>query len=378
MKQNGKILQSLKKEIENIRQLIITSILLAIGVDSLATGLLVFLGIEQKALILIIVGTVLSCAAIVYFLLTNISNLDKDVKFEGFIIYNNDTKELLPVSRYDISEDMVWYLNAACVENKALKTLWYSEPINNFKIVGGKPGQRALAISTHSGALLIELIEYCVIEQLSLHLSEYFNNSNLKATEELSRKDIPDILLENRFLKLFSEDMQSRELFVKSLEKERPKDGRVVAAYHPSGAIYKEFDLVLPANSKVKRINKNQIVIETNMFTLSICCLFGGFSTVFPRGFKKDYLKIQDNHKIHTYQFNIEISIKFKIRSFFLSNKWNYYMWADDFVERIGNYMSKDIYFTKINWETVSTLLRCQSILLINSKESKEHEQNSK
>lgn len=375
MKQSRKILQALQNEREITRQLIVTSVFIAMGVDSFVTGLLVVLGLDKQAITLLVVGAILSLVAIIYFLLSNINKLDKNIEFTGFVIYKHETKELFQVSQYEISEDMVRYLDAACVENKALKTLWDAEPINKFKIVGGKPGERALAISTHSGALFIELIEYCIVEQLSLHLSAYFNNSNLNAVEKLSRKDIPDILLNNRFLKLFSEDMQNRELFVeRSEDKKAPLNGKIVSAYHPSGAIYKEFDLILPTKSKVKRINKNQIVIETNMFSLSISCLFGGFSTNLPRNFEKYYLGIQDHNKNHVYQFNVEITIKFKARSFFLPNKWDYYTWADDFIERMDNYLSKDTYFQKINWATVSTLLRCNNLLLANSKEKNSSE----
>jgi len=78
--------------------------------------------------------------------------------------------------------------------------------------------------------------------------------------QEYGRNSIPDILLQNRFLRLFSEDMDNPEAFV-----ERPSsiscDGKVVYAMGKNRAIYSYFSLALPENSKVYR-HENEIVIE--------------------------------------------------------------------------------------------------------------------
>jgi hypothetical protein len=55
---------------------------------------------------------------------------------------------------------MVMYLNSACAENQALKKLWNGESIGRIKIVGGKPGEQAIGITTHSGALFVELFDH--------------------------------------------------------------------------------------------------------------------------------------------------------------------------------------------------------------------------
>lgn len=369
------ILQSLQKEKENTKQLILTSVFLAIGVDSLTTGLLNLLGLDLQAHLMVFVGLLLVIVAIIYNLIYGISRLDKEAKFEGFVIYNSETKEIVPVNRYEVSEDMVKYLKAAFIENKAMKTLWDKEPINKFCFVGGKEGERVKAITTDSGALFIELMEYCIIEQLSLHLSSYFTNSNLKKTVELSRSDIPDILLDNRFMKLFSEDMKNRELFIEEFNEDTPLNGKIVSAYHSSGAVFNEFDLILPKKSRVKRISKNQILIETNMFSLSVMCLFGGFGAVLPRDFEKNYIGLANDGRFNSYSFNVEISIRFKFASFFFPSKWSYYNWADEFVERIEEYISNEAYFQHINWETASTIIRCQDI--INKEKAMEGSENS-
>lgn len=63
----------------------------------------------------------MSLGAVAYYFISSVRKLKKEIKFEGFLIYKPKSKELVPIESYEISEDMVKYLNAAFVENKALK-----------------------------------------------------------------------------------------------------------------------------------------------------------------------------------------------------------------------------------------------------------------
>ena len=103
--------------------------------------------------------------------------MNQSIKFDGFIIYDKNNHKILSVPEYGISIDMTKFLKSAFSENKAMEKIWNEESIGQFRIVGGKPGEHALGIATHSGALFIELLEYCLIQKLSSHLSSYFNNS---------------------------------------------------------------------------------------------------------------------------------------------------------------------------------------------------------
>ena len=111
---------------------------------------------------------------------SKINELNQTTKINGFVIYDEESHKLIGVPEYGISTDMVEYLDCAFAENKALEKLWNNESISQFRIVGGKPGEQAIEVATHSGALFIELLEYCIIHKLSLHLSEFFNNSDDK------------------------------------------------------------------------------------------------------------------------------------------------------------------------------------------------------
>ena len=104
----------------------------------------------------------------------------------------------------------------------------------------------------------------------------------------------------------------------------------------------------------------HQIIIDTPILTLTLSCLFGGFSTVLKRGFYEYYLGIQHHPKgYHEYEFNVEVSVKFKVRSLFSKDKELYYAWIDSFLDEITSYIDTDAFFDKINWDTVYSLIHC-------------------
>jgi len=348
---------------KNTYELIFTSVLIAVGVNLLSTGIIDLLGIQYKNIFLIVIGGILSLFVIIRISYSKITELNQTTKIDGFVIYNEDSHEIVGVPEYEISMNMVQYLQAAFSENKALEKLWTMDGIGRFKLVGGCPGERALAISTHSGALFIELLEYCVIEKLSTHLTDYFNNPHGKQRiKEFQKSDIPEVLLKNRFLKLFSEDMINRAIFVCDEEyTDNIKcDGEIVYAHNSSGGFYHRFDLTLPEKSKISRKNKNEIVIETPILTLTISCLFGGFGTVLKSGFYKYYLGIKSpSFAYHDYQFNVEIAVKFKLKALFSKETEVYYAWIDSFLDNLSHYVSQEAFFERINWDTIYAALRC-------------------
>lgn len=376
------IFSTLIENQKNSYELIMTSVLIAIGVNLLSTGIVELLGIENKACSLIVVGILISIGVIIRISTSKIKELNQTIRMDGFVIYDEENHKLIGVPEYEVSTDMVRYLDSAFAENKALEKLWNAESIGQFQVVGGEPGDRATGIATHSGALFIELLEYCVIHKLSVHLSGYFNNSDKnQRVREFQRNDIPEVLLSNRFLKLFSEDIVNREIFVcrDSSLGDNKDTGTIVCAQSSAGGYYNRFDLTLPEKSTISRKNKNEIVIETPILTLTISCLFGGFVTNLKRGFYRYYLGIASPQRAYrNYKFNVEVNVKFKKRSLFSKEKEIYYAWIDSFLDDLSGYIDKDDFFVKIDWDSVYTMLRCNSNLnkpvLLPQEESKPKE----
>lgn len=67
-----------------------------------------------------------------------------------------------------------------------------------------------------SAELLAEAVEYLVLDKISTHLTDYFNEESF-AEQNLKvyrREDVPDILLRNRFLETFSRPTEQRPAFM--------------------------------------------------------------------------------------------------------------------------------------------------------------------
>lgn len=131
------LIESQKKSYE----LIMTSVLIAIGVNLLSTGIVELLGIQNKGIILIVIGMFISIGVVVRISTSKINELNQTTKINGFVIYDEESHKLIGVPEYGISTDMVECLDCAFAENKALEKLWNNESISQFRIVGGKPGE---------------------------------------------------------------------------------------------------------------------------------------------------------------------------------------------------------------------------------------------
>ena len=76
--------------------------------------------------------------------------------------------------------------------------------------------------------------------------------------------------------------------------------------------------------------------------------------------FYRYYLGIAIPKKSYrNYGFNVEVNVKFKIKSLFSKEKEVYYAWIDSFLDELSSYIGKDDFFVRIDWDSVYTMLRC-------------------
>lgn len=342
--------------------LILTSIVLALGINLFSTGIAELIGFKYKEIVFIVLGLILSICVIAVIINVKLNELNQTIKFDGFFIYDKDTHKLTKIPEYPISNDMVSYLNAAFIEDHTLSEFWNSEDLTKIYIIGGSPGERAIAFVSNSTALFVELLEYCVLERLSTHLTDYFNNEYIQPKiQKFEIADIPESILRNRFLKLFSNDISNRIGFGchSIVETADDTESEIISAYSQLGAYYSKFTLTLPKNSVISRHNNNTIVIKTPILTITLTSLFGAFNTVLRSGFTKYYLGLPKKEEAtkSTFQFNVEISIKFKLRSLFSKDKELYYSWIDSFLDKLSDYLDKDTFFNKINWSSAISVI---------------------
>lgn len=343
---------------QNLIDLVVTAILLAFGVN-LIVGRILTPGVLSSSLTLL-VGVVLCLGSMLYLAARLFGRRAERRTYEAFLIYNRKKNEIIPVPRYAFSEEIYSYIRGAFVENPALKTLWEKESLKDLFSVD-LDGATTVRKPQRAAQLLSQAAEYFVLNKLSTHLTDYFADEKFKKQNlrKYCREDVPEVLLRNPFLEMFSRPMEHRPAFVEDTFRDKEYE-EVVLAYGPGGVIYDKFDLTLPKGSVVRRVEDNKVEIETKKLKMSITVRFEGFETVLPEGFEEYYLRINDPLDfIHNYEVNVDIQVSMKLGALLSATGWQYYRWIDSFLGEIEKDLSKDAFFKLLNWESAFTILQC-------------------
>ena len=346
------IVQGIVISRKNLIELIVVAVLLAFGVDLIAGHIPNLLMLSPLATV--VVGAVLCLGCVFYLAFRLFGKRVERRTYEAFLIYNQKENKIIEVPRYSFSENVCHYMEYASVENPALKTLWENEPLED------KTDSARVEIKHKKSAqLLSEMAEYIVLSMLSVHLTDYFASEEFKKKnlKEYGREDIPDVLLKNRYLELFSRPMEDRPIFTDASKKDN-RPGEILGVY-AYGAIYEKFHLVLPKESTIRRLNANNIEIETEKLTMSITVRFEGFNINLPTGFEQYYLALSDWQNITAYQLSVDIQVKMKLWAMLSKIGWEYYRWVDSFLDEIKGEISQEAFFNRINWEATLTMLQC-------------------
>jgi hypothetical protein len=362
MKNDQEPLSRLLSSRTNLIELLLIAIFVSFSISLLSGCIILTKGFDPKFGIYI--SIVLGLISIIYFIIHYISKREINEKLEGFFVYNSDEKVLVEVTRYDFSENLYRDMHSAFTENSALKLVWETDPLNSFMKFDEKIN-KYVRKEPQSAKLLKEAIEYYILETLSTHLSGYFNNDGIKEENihEFQRNEIPDVLLSNRFLELFSKPMIERPLFAEHAIKFKEEHGKTVAMYGTNGISFRAFDLILPKKSKIKRMKDNRIEISNSRFSMTISIDFDGMNTNLPEGFEKYYLNVDDFRKFNVYEIYVNIDIKFKFLSLFSIKGWVYYKWIDSFIEELEEKISQKHFFENIQWNNVFTMIQCSKSL---------------
>ncbi|MCK4797867.1 MAG: hypothetical protein KAT05_10815 [Spirochaetes bacterium] len=353
-KYNHTIVQGITSSHKSLIKLIVVAIILALGINLIA-GQFIALAIVSP-LVTVLFGLVLIFTSLLYLAVNLFGGRVKSHTFEAFIICNSEKNEIVPVPEYDFSEEVHSYIESAFGENPALKTLWKNEPLEDMPF-----GDQEEISKYKSAQLLLEATQYFLLSELSTHLTDYFNDENFDENNliKYERKDLPEILLSNRFLELFSRPMEERSAFVEDAFEDDELSCEIVYASGNEGEIYDKFDLVLPKKSFVRKTKHNKIDIETEKLNISMIVKFEGFGTVLPNMFEEYYLGISNPLEHSVYNIEIEIQVLMKLRFLISSTGWKYYHWIDSFLDTIEDKVSKDNFFARNQWDNVRTILYC-------------------
>ena len=338
----------------SLLELILVAILLALSVNLISSSIPEIFSLSP--LWVFSIGIFLGLIVLLYSIFRLLKNKYRTQTFEGFFTYSKKRNAVISIPRYEYSEQLYSYLQASFSENEAFKASWKKEPLSE-RYNKRQEKKNIEANRLWSMDLITEATEYFVLNRLSLHLSDYFNSkrgTSDKTIKQFYRNDIPDVLLSNRFLELFSRPMKERVSFVK-----HPTENseNIVYARGENGAIFHKFNLILPSESKLSRRSKNQLEIETSRFTLKITVDFSGFNTFVPFEFHRYILNEKEIMDIDDFQVNITMDIEFKSLAFLTSTGWDYYYWVDSFLEDFRESFDETSFFEHIGWNQVLTLM---------------------
>jgi len=350
---NPTVIRSISIKRRSLIELIIVAILLAFGIN-LIVGQLINLSVLSP-MQNVAIGVFVCFCSILYYIASLIGKRFVKRSYNAFFLYDKKKNDIIPVPRYEFSEYLYKYFKGAFIENSALKKLWNEKPIKDLQHADFEGKDNRI----QSVELILEAAEHFLLSRLSTHLIDFFDNEKFKESnlKEYVRKDVPDVLLSNRFLELFSRPLDERPAFSDQYDKN--SEGILCLATGKGGALYERFDLVLPKESTIKRPKAHKIEINTKKLKMFITVRFEGFCTVLPCDFLEYYLGIKNHFDITEYKLDIDIEVKMKIKFIFSKIGWEYYQWIDSFLEEIEKDISQRKFFEVINWESTLTTLKC-------------------
>lgn len=278
------------------------------------------------------------------------------------IFITNRQGELIPIKRYDISENMCCNLKSVFSENKVYKKTW--EEAFNKEV--SKDGNKAIKTVVGNYKIICfvgELIEYTFIEWFSTQLCDYFNSVEYKEVEILTREKISDYLLQNRVLEMISKPYMDRENFAN--HNSSSSENCNVCMIYSNDTIYHHLDLKLPKKSSMYK-KDGILYIKNPNYTLKFSHNFSGFNSVTPIGFENLYLNM-NVHDACVYEFSPTIEIKLNPLYFLIGKNWKYMNWIDLIGEKFGSHFSFKHFLKEIGYETALT-----NFILLSNKQHKQ------
>jgi hypothetical protein len=332
--EKGPIEESISER-DNLVEIILNVAFLSAGVNILVTS---------SSLLRIVVGIVLIAASVFFLIRSKILTIEENFRFESVLSYNNSENRIFEIPEYELSWTFKNNMEAAISENNDIKAIWNNRPISEQKF----PERATSSKETTSMMLTEEMFEYILLSKLSTVSEDYFNGKFIEV-EHYNRDEIPGILLENRFIELFSKPMKDRAAFQEQApnanELDSPdhyKVGETIYATGKDGAKFEKFTLTLPKGCEISRDEKGRIVIDSNELTLRISATSVGYSTVLD--YDVALLETETGFEdISLKQMHASIDLEIGYLSLF-KDIGEEYKWVDKYIQRVEDEVSLEKY----------------------------------
>ncbi|MGW2226605.1 hypothetical protein [Streptomyces formicae] len=352
MEREGKLLERLQEAKWGVVEIVVLATVLAFSIGVFSSLAMEWL--SNRSVAIASVACTLLC--LVYIALRHTRDRKLNANIESTFIVDDD-HNMITIPEYDASEAVARYFEGAFAENSALRRQWEREPLESMReMVDGRMQIRNVA----SAKLIREVYEYAILEDLTTHLSDYFNGfaGRDEDLHTYERNDLPDVLLANRFLELFSRDMADRDAF--GPDDGPPDGGRVVMQTGPGGYFH-HFELTLPTGSTLRREGNSTLVISGPAFQMKISVQFRGTASRIPFGHVRHYVGA-DPFAVHAYQVRINVQVLVRRSFIFGGRRWNNHLWVDSLVDSLVERFSLERHLTRINWPMVAATLHCLDV----------------
>lgn len=303
-------------------------------------------------------------------------------RLEGFIFLDPTKNEPIRVEGYELSRHLCKVLAAVKAESRSIYSEWDTDPLVKKKQkppqrphrestgdekTQGKPNYigifKVLVDKSESAApkaarLLEEALLFTLLEELSLHLSTYFQGStDSDELQELEREHIPSFLLQNRVLNLLTTPIEQRDIFLTAFpNKDKRPDGELHSLVGSDGAMYSRFDLVLPSGSRVKHRDDGGVLIETQRIELEMHGRYTGTTGVVSRAFANYYMQ-EEWEDVECKKVEIILRGRIKPLALLSSKKWEHYRWLDSFRSRLRSRVDFNTFQVEAHWPIIQPML---------------------
>lgn len=312
----------------SIVYVIITALILSLFANSLT---IVF--VSKAKLICIGSFIFLLIFLVLFFIYKIFPLLDQEMKYEGKVFFNKNTKKFISIRDYSFSHNIQEYFEGLFAEDKSIYQKWKKGSLNgnyftkNFELIG-------------------EAVEFYLISYLSGVLLDYFEdkskdtNNNIK---HYKRKQLLSIFGENRFFKLFTKNIKKRKAFKNGFEFGLGKNRKLYQATAFDKSYYEFVDFFLPKNVSISNDKKDKgvfIKIKTPQLELTIwSCIY--IDTSFAPSDLLMYsseLFMDDYENINALDADIKVQVKFNRWRTLFSLNFDEYVWVDSLTKALEKY----------------------------------------
>jgi hypothetical protein len=353
----------------SVIQLWANAVFLALGVSLVANAI----SDSWSVLIELSIGILVVAMSVGYLALRYLET-DRTIHFRGSLAYDEGANKIRKIPGYQLSGAIGANLEAASVQDEALKHQWNKTSDNATPFDTGPRSDEAIL-------LLNEALEYWTISQLSTHLQGYFGFPpfDAKLLQSYTRDNIPAALLSNRFLDLFTRPLTDRALPSNLTDRLQPtiavevvvrrRGKKVVLSSSSELGVYIPLNLVLPAKGTIDRDQDGRLLIDTTFLRLAISLRYDDSLKGLPARFMKYYVEPGELEAEGVIGIGIgvvdlgvsgEVSIKIKPRALLSRRGWQYYMWVDSFLRSVEYGANISWFMDRINWTQIEAQLHAE------------------